>query len=65
MSEACFQRNVLRFSGDKQYIRYGVQYQYDAGLGQAGAAGRKTPLPDFEIPLVRVSEGTHPAGSGS
>ena len=54
MSEACFQQNVLRFAGAHQWLQYDNHtYQYD----------RQVTLPRFEIPLVLVTEGTHPAGS--
>ena len=53
ISEDCFGRNSLPFVGTKQWVRYAPIYQYN----------RQVSLPDFEIEAVRVSEGTHPAGS--
>ena len=54
VDEACFQANTLRFSGNTSWIRYGVYFNY----------GNKMPqIPDVQIPLVRVTEGTFPLGS--
>ena len=45
-SEACFQRTVLRFAGDTQWLQYDSEtYQYDTPVS----------LPRFELPLVKVS----------
>jgi len=54
VDEECFQRTVLHFSGDKQWIQYGNLTQTD---------GSVLHLPRFELPLVRVTEGTHPPGT--
>ena len=54
MSEACFQRNVLRFAGTKQWLQYDNHtYQYDTMVR----------LPRFELPRVVVTAGTYPPGS--
>lgn len=54
VSEECFQRTPLRFAGDKQWIQYA---DYSSPYGELRH------LPRFEIPLTRVTKGTHPAGS--
>jgi hypothetical protein len=54
VSEACFQRTPLSFAGDKQWLQYGnTTYQYS----------KEVKLPRFELPLVKVTEGTFPRGS--
>lgn len=53
VSEDCFAHNSLEFFGDTQWIRYQPMMQW----------GKALQLPDFPIPAVRVSEGTHPPGS--
>ena len=53
ITEECFARNSLEFAGDTQWIRYAPMIQYNTVLE----------LPDFAIPAIRVSQGTHPAGS--
>lgn len=54
INEACFQHNVLRFSGNVSWLQYS-----DAIPNREGFIK----LPRFELPLVTVSEGTFPAGS--
>lgn len=45
-SEACFQRTVLRFEGDTQWLQYDSEtYQYDTPVS----------LPRFAIPLAKVN----------
>jgi len=46
ISEECFQRNHLRFSGNLQWLQFGDN-----------VSSR------LEVPLVRVTQGTHPKGS--
>jgi len=53
VDEACFQTHPLSFAGDRQWIRYGDVWQW----------GTSRRLPDLEIPLVRVTQGTTPPGS--
>lgn len=54
VSEECFQKTPLKFADDKQWLQHdALSYQYDKLLQ----------LPDFEIPLVKTSEGTFPADS--
>jgi len=53
ISEACFQRTVLRFAGNKQWLQYGNMMQ----------AGIPINTSRYELPLVKVTEGTHPVGS--
>lgn len=53
VNEACFQRNVLRFAGDKQWIQYGNLSEDNFVLQ----------VPRYEIPLVKVNEGTYPKGT--
>lgn len=53
VTEECFQRNTLRYTGNSQWIRYRQFWQWDKPLD----------VPDFEIPLVRVTEGTTPPNS--
>jgi hypothetical protein len=53
ISEECFAHNSLEYSGNTQWIRYQPMVQWDSVLQ----------LPDFPIPAVRVTEGTHPPGS--
>jgi len=57
VSEECFQRHVLRFAGDKQWIQYGSMEQMGDALSDSVA------LPRVELPLVRISNGTFPEGS--
>lgn len=54
VTEACFQRHMLRFVGDKHWIQYG---------NLTLANGSVLKMPRFEIPRVLVRRGTHPAGS--
>jgi len=53
VSEACFQRTPLRFVGNTSTVRYGDMIQW----------GVPAALPDFEIPRLSVTAGTHPPGS--
>jgi hypothetical protein len=53
VSEACFAHNTLEFQGTTSWVRYQPMQQW----------GKLLQLPDVPIPAVRVSEGTHPAGS--
>lgn len=53
ISEECFLQNTLDFVGDTSVIRYAPVQQW----------GVSRQLPDFEIPAVRVTEGTYPKGS--
>jgi len=66
INEECFQRNVLRFAGDKQWIQYG-NLTVDTPVPRVGdempVGGEALRLPRFEIPLHLVTEGTHPSGS--
>jgi len=49
VNEACFQKTVLKFAGDKQFIQY---------------SGKIVPgAPRYSIPLVKVTTGTNPPGS--
>jgi len=48
VDEACFQKNSLRFAGDKQWLQYG---QFSPTR------------PRYEIPLFKTSNGTSPVGS--
>jgi hypothetical protein len=49
VNESCFQKTVLKFASDKQFIQY-------SGEIVPGA-------PRYEIPLMKVTTGTFPAGS--
>jgi len=49
VNEACFQNTVLKFAGNKQYIQYSGKIVHGA--------------PRYEIPLLKVTTGTHPPGS--
>merc|ERR1719384_1137745 len=53
ISEECFQRNVLRFANDMHELRYGDLAQ----------RGQVTSLPSYKVPLVKLTQGTHPEGS--
>eukprot|EP01062_Namystynia_karyoxenos_P051364 TRINITY_DN402_c0_g1_i2.p1 TRINITY_DN402_c0_g1~~TRINITY_DN402_c0_g1_i2.p1 ORF type:complete len:344 (+),score=106.75 TRINITY_DN402_c0_g1_i2:86-1117(+) len=53
VTEECFQRTVLRFAGDKQWLQHADLWQW----------GNVTHLPRVEVPLTKVSRGTHPEGS--
>jgi len=55
VSEACFQRTVLRFAGSRQWLQYDNQtFQYD----------KPVQLPRIELPpRIVVDQGTHPANS--
>eukprot|EP00662_Eupelagonemidae_sp_cell21_P051422 gene51422-49042_t len=53
VSEACFQRTVLRFAGEQQWVQYDDFVQY----------GKVVPGPRVAIPLTKVSQGTYPEGS--
>jgi hypothetical protein len=58
VSEACFQKNVLKFAPDdagdnSSLVRYGKRFQW----------GAQPDLPDFKIPRVTTTEGTFPEGS--
>eukprot|EP00437_Effrenium_voratum_P054529 CAMPEP_0181533966 /NCGR_PEP_ID=MMETSP1110-20121109/73449_1 /TAXON_ID=174948 /ORGANISM="Symbiodinium sp., Strain CCMP421" /LENGTH=413 /DNA_ID=CAMNT_0023665205 /DNA_START=54 /DNA_END=1296 /DNA_ORIENTATION=+ len=55
ITEECFQQHVLSFHGDKQWLVYGNMTQMGDPIGSF--------LPRIELPLVRVTEGTYPAGS--
>ena len=55
ITEECFQRHVLRFSGDKQWIQYGNVSQMGELIGPD--------LPRLHLPLRIVKDGTYPAGS--
>jgi hypothetical protein len=59
VSEECFQQNTLKFSGNSSWIRYGEYLSY----GEKASRYNTLPIPDFEIPLTVVNQGTHPAGS--
>jgi len=48
VTEECFQKNPLSFSGEKSWLQYGEFVP---------------PQPRYEIPLTVVSTGTYPAGS--
>jgi len=49
VNETCFQNTVLKFAGDKSFIQY---------------SGKIVPgAPRYQIPLVKVTEGTFPPGS--
>lgn len=54
VTEDCFQQHVLRFAADKHWLQYGNLTQADGSILE---------LPRFELPMVLVSEGTHPQGS--
>jgi len=54
VSEACFQQNVLRFAGNTSWLQYSDRIPNREGYLK---------LPRFELPLVKVSDGTFPAGS--
>jgi len=53
VSEECFQRHVLRFANDMHEVRY----------GNLALMGEVFELPTYKVPLVRVTQGTHPQGS--
>jgi len=54
VTEECFQRKVLRFAGNVSWLQYSDRLPNRGGYLK---------LPRFELPLVKVSEGTFPAGS--
>jgi len=53
ITEECFQRHVLRFANDKHLIRY----------GKLALMGQTVETPDYEVPMVKLTQGTHPEGS--
>ncbi|CAE7916846.1 unnamed protein product, partial [Symbiodinium sp. KB8] len=55
ITEECFQKHVLQFAGDKQWIQYGNVTQMGELIGPE--------LPRLELPRQVIKEGTHPAGS--
>ncbi|CAJ1443282.1 unnamed protein product [Effrenium voratum] len=55
VSEECFQRHVLKFVGDTQWLIYGNVTQ----MGESIASE----MPRLALPLKRVTEGTFPKGS--
>lgn len=62
VSEECFQRTPLKFASNVSRIRYGSLWQYKTYKKFPGPFGR-IEIPDLEVPLVKVSEGTTPPGS--
>lgn len=55
ITEECFQKTVLRFVGDKQWLIYGNVTQMGDSIGYE--------LPQLELPLKVIRNGTFPAGS--
>eukprot|EP00439_Symbiodinium_sp_Y106_P064527 s463_g10.t1 len=55
ITEECFQKHVLQFAGDKQWIQYGNVTQMGELIGPE--------LPRLELPRLVIKDGTHPAGS--
>lgn len=53
VTEECFQQTPLKFYGNTSTIRYAQVEQWF----------KHHSLPELKIPLVRVTEGVHPAGS--
>lgn len=55
VSEACFQKNVLSFHNDTQFLRFADVWQpYGAGDAAKGDPHRaQYKIPDYEIPLVK------------
>merc|ERR1711939_855929 len=54
ITEECFQKNTLRFAGEVSWLQYSDKIPNRLGYLE---------LPRFEIPLVKVTEGTYPSGS--
>lgn len=54
ITEECFQKNTLRFAGEVSWLQYSDTIPNRLGFLE---------LPRFELPLVKVTQGTFPKGS--